>query len=95
MQAAAVELEAAVERRRRRCWRRRWGRRWSDSTACLEYQGVLLINLRTFMVGPDQISLSALTQLLRAFESEGFGKTHRQPINYRSEWSVGQYSDWF
>ena len=32
-----------------------------------------------FLVGPDQISISALTQLLRIFETEGLGKTIASP----------------
>lgn len=32
-----------------------------------------------FIVGPDQISISSLTQLLRVFETEGLGKTIANP----------------
>ncbi len=32
-----------------------------------------------FIVGPDQISISSLTQLLRVFENEGYGKTIANP----------------
>ena len=32
-----------------------------------------------FIIGPDQISISALTQLLRVFETEGLGKTIASP----------------
>ncbi len=35
--------------------------------------------LDDFIVGPDAISLSALTQLLRVFETEGLGKTIANP----------------
>ena len=39
----------------------------------------LFDTLEDFIVGPDQIGISALTQLLRVFETEGLGKTIANP----------------
>ena len=39
----------------------------------------LFAEFEDFVVGPDQISISALTQLLRVFETEGLGRTIASP----------------
>ena len=39
----------------------------------------LFDSLEDYIVGPDQIGISALTQLLRVFETEGLGKTIANP----------------